>query len=194
MRHQQAFNPNNLNMNNQSNKPFIETPHLQLIPCELAYLEAILRDKKELEQILGVTVPDHWPQMPESLDYVHKALLADPTSSEWGYHLFVHTQDRALIGEGGYKGRPDAEGVVEIGYAILPEYRRRGLASEAARALTDKAFSHAEVTAVQAHTLKDGTASINVLKKLGMKFVGTAQDPDEGEVFQWKVERKDYLS
>lgn len=180
-------------MNNQSNKPVIETVNLQLIPCELAYLEAFMRDKKELEQILNVTVPDNWPQMPESLGYVHRALHADPTSSEWGYHLFVHTKDRALIGEGGYKGRPDAEGVVEIGYAIIPEYRRRGLASEAARGLTTNAFSHPEVAVVQAHTLKDGTASINVLKKLGMKFVGTAEDPDEGEVFQWKVERKDYL-
>ncbi|MDT4898990.1 MAG: [ribosomal protein S5]-alanine N-acetyltransferase [Acidobacteriota bacterium] len=181
-------------MNNQSHKRIIKTANLELIPCELEYLEAIMRDKKELEQILSVTVPDNWPQMPESLDYVYKALHADPASPEWGYHLFVHTKDRALIGEGGYKGRPDAEGVVEIGYAIIPEYRRRGLASEAARGLTDKAFSHAEVAVVQAHTLKDGTASINVLKKLGMKFVGTAVDPDEGEVFQWQVERKDYLS
>jgi ribosomal-protein-alanine N-acetyltransferase len=180
-------------MNNQQNHRIIETPNLQLIPCELVHLEAFLRDKQELEQILGVTVPDNWPQMPESLGYVHSALKADPTSAKWGYHLFVHTEDRALIGEGGYKGRPDAAGVVEIGYAIIPEYRRRGLAFEAARGLTDKAFSHAEVAAVQAHTLKDGTASINVLKKLGMKFVGTALDPDEGEVFQWKVERKDYL-
>ena len=181
-------------MNNQSNQRIIKTANLQLSPCELAYLEAIMRDKKELEQILGVKVPDDWPQMPESLDYVHKALKADPTSPEWGYHLFVHARDRVLIGEGGYKGKPDAEGMVEIGYAIIPEYRRRGLAAEAARGLTDKAFSHAEVTVVQAHTLKDGTASINVLKKLGMKFVGTAEDPDEGEVWQWRVERKDYLS
>jgi RimJ/RimL family protein N-acetyltransferase len=181
-------------MKNQQNHRIIETANLQLIPCELAYIEAIMRDKKELEQILGVRVPDNWPQMPESLDYVYKALHADPTSSEWGYHLFVHTKDRALIGEGGYKGKPDAAGVVEIGYAIIPEYRRRGLAFEAARGLTRQAFTHAEVRVVQAHTLKDGTASINVLKKLGMTLVGTAEDPDEGEVFQWKVERKDYLS
>jgi ribosomal-protein-alanine N-acetyltransferase len=181
-------------MKNQQNHRFIETANLQLIPCELAYIEAIIRDKKELEQILGVRVPDNWPQMPESLGYVHKALKADPASSQWGYHLFVHTKDRALIGEGGYKGKPDAAGVVEIGYAIIPEYRQRGLAFEAARGLTRQAFSHAEVRVIQAHTLKDGTASINVLKKLGMKLVGTAEDPDEGEVLQWKVERKDYLS
>jgi ribosomal-protein-alanine N-acetyltransferase len=180
-------------MNKQSNKRIIETARLQLIPCELAYIEAVMRDKRELEQILGVTVPDNWPEFPDTLQYVHKALTSDPASAIWGYHLFVHATDRALIGEGGYKGKPDAEGMVEIGYAIVPEYRRRGLAYEAARGLTDKAFSHAEVAVVQAHTLKDGTASIGVLKKLGMKFVGTAEDPDEGEVFQWRVERKDYI-
>ena len=50
-----------------------------------------------------------------------------------------------------------------------------------------------EVTIVQAHTLLDGTASIRVLEKLGMKLVGTAHDPDEGEVLQWRMEREDYV-
>jgi RimJ/RimL family protein N-acetyltransferase len=98
-----------------------------------------------------------------------------------------------LIGEGGFKGKPEEEGVVEIGYALVPEYRRRGFATEAARGLTDYAFSHPEVKIVQAHTLTDGTASINVLKKLGMKFISTAHDPDEGEVLRWRTERKDYF-
>jgi ribosomal-protein-alanine N-acetyltransferase len=179
-------------MNNEATTRIIETENLRLVPCELVHIEAILRDKKELEQMLSISVPDNWPEFPESLQYVYKHLKADPSSSEWGYHLFVHRQDQALIGEGGYKGRPDAEGMVEIGYAIVPEYRRRGLAFEAARGLTNHAFSHAEVHVVQAHTLLDGEASIGVLKKLGMKCAGTAQDPDEGEVLQWKVERKDY--
>ena len=151
-----------------------------------------MRDKKELGQMLNVSVPDNWPEFPETITYVYQHLKTD-SPPEWGYHLFVHAKDQALIGEGGYKGRPDNEGMVEIGYAIVPEYRRRGLASEAARALTDHAFAHPEVRVVQAHTLKDGTASINVLKKLGMQFVGTANDPDEGEVLRWMVRREDYL-
>jgi RimJ/RimL family protein N-acetyltransferase len=179
-------------MTNQPDKPIIETANLRIIPCELVHLEAFMRDKQELEGMLGITVPDTWPEFPETVPRVHEFLKSDSSATEWGYHLFVHTNDRALIGEGGYKGKPDHEGMVEIGYAIVPEYRRRGFASEAARGLADYAFSHPEVNVVQAHTLHNGTASINVLKRLGMKFVGTAEDPDEGEVLRWMVERKDY--
>jgi RimJ/RimL family protein N-acetyltransferase len=181
-------------MNNRPSSRIIETANLRLIPCELAHLEAFMRDKRELERMLDVTIPDTWPEFPETVPRVHGFLKSDPSSTEWGYHLFVHRKDRALIGEGGYKGRPDKEGMVEIGYAIVPEYRRRGLASEAAKGLADRAFSRPEVNFVQAHTLPSGEASINVLKKLGMKLAGTAEDPDEGEVLRWAVERKDYFS
>ena len=181
-------------MNNEPKEQIIETVNLHLIPCRLEHVEAIMRDKKELAEMLHVTVPDDWLTFPESMQYVYEHLKADPSALNWGFRLFVHARDRVLIGEGGFKGRPDAEGVVEIGYALVPEYRGRGLAVEAARGLASYAFSHMEVKIVQAHTLKDGTASINVLKKLGMKLVGTANDPDEGEVLRWRVERKDYIS
>lgn len=170
----------------------IETANLQLIACELAHIEAIMRDKQELGQMLGVTVLDGWPEFPESIPHVYELLKSDPASPEWGYHLFVHRQDRAIIGEGGFKGKPDAAGMVEIGYAIVPEYRRRGHALEAARGLSDHAFSHPEIKIIQAHTLPNGAASINVLKKLGMTLAGTVNDPEDGEVLQWRMERKDY--
>jgi ribosomal-protein-alanine N-acetyltransferase len=179
-------------MNNQSNRHIIETANLQLIPGEATHFEAILGNKKELEPMLNVTVPDNWPTFPESMPHGYQILKSDPASQSWGFYLFIHSADRVLIGEGGFKGKPDGEGVVEIGYALVPEYRLRGLATEAARGLTDYAFSRPEVAIVQAHTLCDGTASINVLKKLGMKFIASVHDPEDGEVLRWRVERKDY--
>ena len=158
----------------------------------MAHVEAIRRGPKELERILNVRVHRDWPVFPDTIGHVHESLKADPSAHEWGFRLFVHTSDKVLMGEGGFKSRPDQEGVVEIGYAIVPEYRRRGFAYEAAKGLADYAFSYPEVKIVQAHTLKDGTASIRVLEKLGMKLVGTSQDPDEGEVLQWRVERSEY--
>lgn len=174
----------------------IETANLKLIPCELGHYEAILTDQKQLERILGVTVFDNWFEFPgvagiEAIQSSYKYLKANPDVPPWWMYLFIHAADKALIGTGGYKGRADKAGMVEIGYAIIPAYRRKGLATEAAQALIDHAFSHTHIQMVDAHTLPERNASVRVLEKTGMKYVGTAHDPDVGEVWHWRLKRED---
>jgi len=165
----------------------IETKNLRLIPCETLHMETISRDKKGLEPLLGVSVPDAWPVFPEAMPYVYEKLRSDPSSAGWWTYLFVHAGDLTLVGEGGLKGRPDRSNVVEIGYAIIPEYRGRGLATEAAEGLLGWAFSHPDVSTVVAETLPDGHVSIRVLEKLGMRFAGATN-----EVLRWKLDRQDF--
>ena len=47
------------------------------------------------------------------------------------------------------------KGVVEIGYAIAPAYRNRGLATEAAQGLVDYALSQPHIKMVDAHSRSD---------------------------------------
>ncbi len=181
-------------MENESPAHIIETENLQLIACQPEHYEALLRDKQELGALLNITVPDSWPVFPESVSpRLYEFIRKNLSQIEWGFYLFIHRQDRVLIGEGGFKGKPDEEGMVELGYALIPEYRRRGLATQAARGLARYAFSHPEVRIVQAHTLLDGTESIRVLEKLDMKLIGTFNDSEDGDVLRWRVERKDYV-
>ncbi|MDQ3792389.1 MAG: GNAT family N-acetyltransferase [Actinomycetota bacterium] len=128
----------------------IETPRLRLIPCEVRHFEAILTDPKQLEGMLGVTVFDDGFDFPgvasmETMRFLYKHLKANPDVLGWWTYLFVHAEDRVLIGQGGYKGKANGAGTVEIGYAIVPAYRRRGLATETAQGLIDNAFAHAHV-------------------------------------------------
>lgn len=175
----------------------IETPRLRLIPCELRHFEAILTEGGRIEELLGVTVFDDSFDFPgsasaETMRYLRDHLRANPDELDWWTHLFVHVEDRVLIGMGGYKGRPDEAGMVEIGYAIVPSYRRRGLATEAARGLIDNAFAHAHVKRVDAHTLAEPNPSTKVLERVGMKFAGTVDHPNLGEVWHWSLHRADY--
>jgi ribosomal-protein-alanine N-acetyltransferase len=173
----------------------IETASLRLIPCEVRHFEAILEDQNSLARMLGVAVPEGWFDFPgvagvEAIRFSREYLEANPDALGWWTYLFVHVRDKVLVGMGGYKGRPDEAGTVEIGYAIIPDYRSRGLATEAARGLVDYALSHPHVRAVDAHTLAEANASTRVLEKVGMRRAGTAHDPEAGEVWHWRLERE----
>jgi Acetyltransferases, including N-acetylases of ribosomal proteins len=175
----------------------IETTSLKLIPCELKHFEAILQDQRKLEQLLGVAVLDDWFNFPgvagiEAIQFSYEYLKANPDALGWWTYLFIHVKDNALIGIGGYKGKADESGMVEIGYAIIPAYRCKGLATEAAEGLIDHAFSHTNIRKVDAHTLAEHNASTRVLEKTGMAHVGIAHDPDVGEVWHWSLRKEDY--
>lgn len=170
----------------------IETRNLKLIPCELAHFEAILSDPQRLEQMLGIKVADGWAAFPDSLPRGYEYLKAHPDALGWWMYLFTHTEDRSLVGYGGFKGKANNAGMVEIGYSIAPAYQQRGLATEAARGLIDYAFSHPHVKTVDAHTLAVVNPSTRVLEKVGMKKTGALNDPDHGEVWHWRLNREDY--
>ena len=177
--------------------PVIETSSLQLLPCDLAHFEAILSDERDLASMLQVSIADDWLGFPDASIFMRPGydyLKSHPSAFGWWTYLFIHAADRTLIGLGGFKGAADAQGNVEIGYALAPAYRGRGLATEAARGMIDYAFSHPHVSRVIAHTMPEKNASTKVLTRVGMKFIGAVNDPEDGEVWRWSLERKDYTA
>jgi RimJ/RimL family protein N-acetyltransferase len=96
------------------------------------------------------------------------------------------------VGVAGYKGAPDVAGVVEIGYGVVPEQRRRGFASEAVRALVSRAFADPRVTAVTAQTLPGLDASIGVLRGTGFAYDGPGNDPHEPTAIRFALTRDGY--
>jgi RimJ/RimL family protein N-acetyltransferase len=171
----------------------IRTDSLRLIAVEPFHLEALSRGKRELEEVLGVAVPDGWPQFPEAFAPPEGGpSRSERPPTDWHNYFFVHPREHALVGNGGFAGDPDDSGVVEIGYEIAPEHQNRGFATEAARAMIDYAFAHEEVTAVVAHTLAETNASKAVLRKAGMSFVAEVPEPEVGKVWQWRTRRDEH--
>ena len=65
-------------------------------------------------------------------------------------------------------GGPDEDGVVEVGYDVVPEYRKQGYATEMARSLVAWAFQETIIKVVTASCLDDNVGSIKVLENAGM--------------------------
>ena len=82
-----------------------------------------------------------------------------------------------MVGAGGYFGPPGDDGCVEIGYSVLPEWQRRGYASEIVDALVTRAFSVPDVTLVVAHTTPGNVGSVGVLARCGFSQTGPGAEP-----------------
>lgn len=104
----------------------------------------------------------------------------------WRHGFFVvHREHARVIGAAGYKGAPDADGIVEIAYGIVPSHEGQGYATEAAAALVTYAFDHG-ARQLRAHTLPQPNASTHVLLKNGFRNVGSVVDPEDGPVWRWE--------
>lgn len=171
----------------------IETRRLRLKPVERRHREAFQQGKGSLGKLLGVAMPDAWPHFPEAMMLGPETAPA-AESPAWEGYFYIHPADGMLIGDGGFKGPPNAAGEVEIGYQIATEYWNQGYATEAARALVDFAFAHQQVMSVLAHTLAEKNASNTVLQRVGMVFDGEVDDPEDGPVWRWRINRARYES
>lgn len=98
----------------------------------------------------------------------------------FGIYLVVRKRDGASIGMCGLVNR-DALDDVDIGYAMLPAYRRRGYALEAARATLKHAYDALGLDRVVALTWPGNDASAALLEKLGMKYERTLRLADGDE-------------
>lgn len=106
------------------------TERLVLIPCSYEIGKKIFENRDELRSTLGIGISDHWPQedLQDFLPMYLEALQSDPLELGWGIWLIVHAGKREIIGDIGFKGRPDSEGNIEIGYSLVPRYRRQDIA------------------------------------------------------------------
>ena len=98
----------------------------------------------------------------------------------------VHRISDTAVGQCGFKGPPDADGMVEIAYGVNPAHEGKGYATEAAGALVRHAFSQPQVRLVRAHTLPQANASTRVLGKCGFQYTGEVIDPEDGLVWRWE--------
>ena len=101
-------------------------------------------------------------------------LEKDPSQLNWGPWFVMIKESGRIIGDIGFKGKPDEERMAEIGYGFLEEYRNQGYATESVRALIDWAFKTDEADILVAETANDNIASIKVLEKLGMQRIQEA--------------------
>jgi RimJ/RimL family protein N-acetyltransferase len=169
----------------------IQTERLRLIELSLNQLQLHLASPDQLECASGYPI-----SRAIITDRVRRAIhmkiakmqQAEEKTHPWYTYWLIAIRD-PLFGAGlvGFKGYPDDDGEVEIGYGIDPLYQRKGYMTEAVNAMITWAFQQPICQAViAANTARDNLASNRVLEKAGMTICAESDD----ELF-WRIVRGD---
>jgi RimJ/RimL family protein N-acetyltransferase len=153
---------------------------LTLVPLNMQILRALLdRDLPKASALLGYAIPEwyldeHWLWGIRLDD-----IAADPKAEPWTVRAVV-AADGTVIGHAGFHGPPNEDGIVEIGYTIAPQYRRRGYGREAARQLINIAARTPEVRTVRASVSPENLPSLALVRSLDFRQVGEQWDEIDG--------------
>ena len=93
-------------------------------------------------------------------------------------------QNDDLVGSGGFKGKP-INGTVEIAYGTFENYRKQGIGTAICRELVELSLKTDSSLKVTARTLPEKNFSARILEKNNFTLVGTVNDPEDGEVWEW---------
>lgn len=168
------------------------TPRLELIPLDQEQLKKFLitpellnREVGPVSQVIKTPVLENAIQMK-----LFKMNGVSPEDSLWITYWLIKVMPEGLgAGMIGFKGFPDRNGEVEIGYGIDPAYRNQGYTTEAALGLIRWAFGDPRCRRIIApNTLRSNPASNRVLAKIGMWVY--QESPDS---LSWCLDKEDQV-
>lgn len=148
----------------------LTSERLRLVPLTRRQLQTGLLRWTALERELDVVVCGRvWEERLREI-YRTKEYKMAHAGKNFVWHTYWQIIERSgnrIVGEAGFKGLPDADGLVEIGYQLWPEQRGNGYMNEALALLTGWALEQAGVNGVMARVRQDNAPSRRLLEKRG---------------------------
>ena len=156
----------------------LETPRLMLMALTVQQMRWQRDSFARLEQALGLAASGQ--RLEEELRPIVSRAISHmrrrPYHARWHCQwAAVLKEERRIVGSLAFKGPPDRENAVEIGYGFDSFYHNRGLATEAVGEMVRWALDEEGVEAVIAETANMNVASMRVLQKVGFVITSATQ-------------------
>ena len=156
----------------------IRTERLDLVILTRAWLQAFADGAPP--PLLGFTDPGGFLADSGSLvRWRLQQLEADPGEEPWLLRAIVLRETAEAVGYVNFHAPPDARGMVEMGYTVLPSQRRNGYATEAANGMWDWA-AESGAGILRAAISPDNEPSLALVRRAGFVEVGEQIDEIDG--------------
>lgn len=162
--------------------PVIETNRLRMITFTADMMKASLHG--DLKKAAGYKVTPGYPMdaYKELFPYKIERFRQYPEENEYEGAI-IHKGEQKIIGDMGFKGGPDEEGNMDLGYSMMEAYQGKGYTTEMAQAAVAWGLQQPGVKKITASCSENNIASIRVLEKVGF----TRNRTEDGEIY-WSIQ------
>lgn len=148
----------------------LETDRLILVPLSLENFKLYLENRSKMEENLGVKISGEKTsdEKKKIFQKPYEKAKADRKNHLWYTHWQVISKEKNRIVCGiTFKGGPNEQGEVEIGYGTRNGFKNKGYMTETVKKLSQWALKQDKVKKVIAETNINNIASQRVLEKSG---------------------------
>jgi [ribosomal protein S5]-alanine N-acetyltransferase len=156
----------------------LKTERLQLFPITLDLSQMLMKNSLAFYYKFQLPWNKNWPHdgLKALLPMYAERLENDSDELGFGPWIMMDKTEEHVIGDIGFKGKPDDHGNVEIGYHVVASERNFGFASEAVGALCQWAFKDEKIKGIEAECDKGNIPSQKVLINNGFTHTGRSKD------------------
>ena len=141
---------------------------------------------------VGFTNPyKHLVNGPSPLRHRIPRVKNDPGFAEIGLVLAIANGE--IVGSAGFHDYPDENGMIEIGFGIVPEKQRQGYGLELLHGMWREISKRNDVKVLRYTVSPENEASMHIIKKLGFEQVGEQIDEEDGLELIFEIPILEYL-
>lgn len=145
------------------------------------------------KQVIEPTGDKLLSKIKEAEDIINNIWL--PEYDQYGYArmAIIHKKDKKLIGFAGLKYEPEWK-ATDIGYRFLPQYWKKGIATEAALPFLFYGFKVLNLPKIVGAAFPSNIGSCKVLEKIGLIYKKETKVFEEEHLVRWyELSQEEYF-
>jgi ribosomal-protein-alanine N-acetyltransferase len=165
----------------------LETERLILRKLTKSDVDEIFKMRSDTDVMRFIREPQ--TKREESFEWI-RMISAKWETEKIGFCGIIEKETQTFVGWCGL-WRLKETNEIEVGYAIQKDFWGNGFATEAAQKILEYGFEELDLERIVAVAYPENTASQNVMKRLGMRFIKLGKFYDK-ELVQYAITKEEY--
>ncbi len=137
---------------------------------------------------------NHLLEGPTPLPYRIPRVKLNPEFAEIAIVLAIEKATKEIVGSAGFHDFPNEDGMIEIGFGIVPEKQNKGFGKELLHGMWSEIVKRPDVKILRYTVSPTNEPSMHIIKSFGFALVGEQIDEEDGLELIYEISAQDYLA